>query len=237
MREDGGAMPDLLIAAVRLAAPAAALDALERFYGEDLGLETARNGGRLEVVVGPARLAFEESREGEPFYHFAFLVPGDGFAAARTWLAECTEITGEEKFDFWDALACYGHDPAGNILELIAHRGIGEQFADGRDLLGISEIGLVTPDPVGGAAALRDDLGLEVWSGRPEGALAFVGRKAHTLILCRPGHGWLPTGRPAEPHPVDVTFAGADRTAETRLAGAPHRVATQEPGAQPDVRK
>jgi len=27
---------------------------------------------------------------------------------------------------FWDAQACYFHDPAGNIVEFIAHRGLAE---------------------------------------------------------------------------------------------------------------
>jgi len=40
-------------------------------------------------------------------------------------------------------------------------------------------------------------------------SLAFVGEKARTLILCRAGRPWLPTGRPAEAWPVDVIVAGA----------------------------
>lgn len=193
---------------VTLAAPAARLDDLERFY-RALELPATRAEGRLEVRVGAARLCFRAG-PGEPFYHFALLVPGDGFEAAHAWLAERTEIlpnakTGGTVFDFsfWDALACYCHDPAGNIVELIAHRGIGSTFDGGADLLGISEIGIVTPDP----PALHERLGLQLWSGDLD-SLAFVGRKAHTLILCRPGRGWLPTGRPAEQHPVEVVFAG-----------------------------
>jgi hypothetical protein len=67
------------------------------------------------------------------------------------------------------------------------------------------------------------ELGLELWSGAvpdsPSG-LGFVGRKAHTLILCVPGRGWLPTGRPAEVHPVEVTVSGA-AAGETTLPGGP----------------
>ena len=50
-------------------------------------------------------------------------------------------------------------------------------------------------------------LGLELWSG-DAAQLAFVGAKAHTLILAPPGRGWLPTGRPAEPHAATVTVTG-----------------------------
>ena len=106
-------------------------------------------------------------------------------------------------FDFtnWDAKAVYFHDPAGNIVELIAHRGVGEAGATGAfapsELLGVSEIGLVC-DPPSLAAALERELGLEVWDGtvEGEGRLAFVGAKARTLILCRAGRPWLPTGGP-----------------------------------------
>ena len=159
--------------------------------------------------------------EGDPFYHVALLVPGDRFAAALAWAANRVELlpereSGEAVFDFafWDALACYFHDPAGTIVELIAHRGIGDSGAEGPfradELLGLSEVGIVG-DPPKDAAALEDALGLEVWDGTVEGerSLAFVGEQARTLILCRAGRPWLPTGRPAEAWPVEVVFQGA----------------------------
>ena len=86
--------------------------------------------------------------------------------------------------------ACYFHDPAGNIVELIAHHGVGEAGNTGTfgagELLGVSEVGLVC-DPPSLAEALERELGLEVWDGtvEGEGRLAFVGEKARTLILCR----------------------------------------------------
>ena len=44
-----------------------------------------------------------------------------------------------------------------------------------------------------------------------ENSLGFVGEKGRTLILAPPGRGWLPTGRPAEAHPVELVLelAGA----------------------------
>ena len=134
-------------------------------------------------------------------------------------------------FDNWDATAVYFHDPAGNIVELIAHRGLEENgrtgaFAGG-ELAGFSELGLVGDPPT----LLREleSLGLSLWDGEVEGAnrLAFVGERGRTFILAEPGRGWLPTGRPAEPHPVEaqiesggglpvVTFGPREQDAKTK---------------------
>lgn len=213
-----------------LNAPRDSLNAMRSFYGATLGL--AGDSAALSWQVGSGRLTFVAA-DGAPFYHFAFLVPGNRFAAAAKWLGDRADLlphpdTGrtEFDFDFWNAQACYVHDPAGSIVELIAHRGEAER-TDGEfsaaDLLAISEIGLVTADPADTAGRLRDELGLPLWFGDVTGpsSLAFVGRKAHTLILSRPGRGWLPTGRPAEIHPVDVTLSD-DRAAAADLS--PHRV-------------
>ena len=203
-----------------LGAPAALLPELASFYGDLVGSGPAAPAGGVTVRVGETILELREAA-GSPFYHVAFLVPGDRFDAALAWVREHVELlpdteTGEPVFDFtnWDAKAVYFHDPAGNIVELIAHRGVGEAGVTGAfapsELLGVSEIGLVC-DPPSLAAALEHKLGLEVWDGtvEGEGRLAFVGAKARTLILCRAGRPWLPTGRPAEAHPVEVTLVGS----------------------------
>ena len=197
---------------VGLQAPAGSASVLEEFYAERLGLE----GG---VTIGETRLTFE-SGQGEPFYHFAWLVPGNRFDAALAWISERTQLlpdpeTGEVIFDFanWDALACYFHDPVGNIVELIAHRGIDESSTEGpfsaAELVGLSELGLVG-DKVELAAALHAELDLEQWDGDldHDARLAFVGEKARTFILSPEGRGWLPTGRPAEPHSYEVEVSG-----------------------------
>ncbi len=216
---------DLFIARAELAAPRDGMDALARFYGGALALDCRRERDALTVTTGPAELVFAAG-DGAPFHHFALLVPGDRFDAARDWLGAATPLLDTRPFDFWDAEAAYVHDPAGNIVELIAHRGEAENGAtgafSGAELAGISEVGIVGPDLAAAAAALERELGLELWSGSVDDdatGLGFVGRKAHTLILAGPGRGWLPTGRPAEVHPVAVTIAGGDRTGEVVLPG------------------
>jgi hypothetical protein len=205
---------------VRLDAPAGLLPALASFYEGSLGLPLTRSGGDgLTIEIGKAVVDFRPA-QGSPYYHVALLVPGDRFAAALAWAEERVVLladgeTGETVFDFtnWDARAIYFHDPAGTIVELIAHRGVGEAGATGAfapaELLGISEIGVVG-DPRSLAEVLERELGLEIWDGtvEGEGRLAFVGEKARTLILCRAGRPWLPTGRPAEAHPVEVVVTG-----------------------------
>jgi hypothetical protein len=227
------------ISRLALAAPGDSMAELATFYGGVLGFpRLAADDDVLAFGVGSARLEFHAADgDGRPFYHFAFLVPGDRFAAARGWLETRTTLLPHPDsdsttfdFDFWNAQACYFHDPAGSIVEFIAHRGHAEKpgaagIFSADELAGISEIGIVTSDPSATADTLKREVGIEVWDGGLDGAtsLAFTGRKAHTLIICRPGRGWLPTGRPAESHPVDITLTG-DRDAATDLSPAPCQV-------------
>lgn len=224
---------------ISLQSPQGAAHELRSFYLDRLGLETAE-GNEEDVVtvrIGPEVLRFSRAEPGKaPFYHFAFLVPGNRFEAAFEWLTERVDLlpnqeTGDKHFDFdnWEALACYCLDPVGNIVELIAHRGVREESTDGafagEQLVGFSEVGLVVNDKGEAVAELARDIGLRVWDGdtKDPGGLAFVGERARTLILCRPGRGWLPTGRPAEPHPVGLVIAGP-RDGEVELSGTPHRL-------------
>jgi catechol 2,3-dioxygenase-like lactoylglutathione lyase family enzyme len=219
------------LARVEIEAPGDRLDAVAGWYADVLGLEL----DGASVRIGPDELVLAAAAgEARPFYHFAMLVPGDRFGAAHEWLGARAELlprAGSDEtvfdFSFWDALACYAEDPAGNIVELIAHRGLAERGAGGAfaggELAGISEIGVVLADPSAAAARLERELGLDPWSGDAASGLGFVGRRAHTLIVSRTARGWLPTGRPAEVHPVTVTVSGADG-GEADLSEEGHRI-------------
>jgi hypothetical protein len=199
---------------VVLGGPPKHMDALGDFY-ERLGF--AIEPDRLLFRAGETTIEFDPA-PGAPFYHFAFLVPGDRFDAALAWAGEHADLlpdldTGEVVFDFedWDAWGCYFEDPAGNIVELAAHRGIDENGRDGdfsaSEIVGLSELGLVGDKPA--LAAELEKLGFALWNGTltdPK-RLAFVGERGRTLILAPPGRGWVPTGRPAEIHPVEAVFA------------------------------
>jgi len=189
---------------VTLAGPPAA----SAFYERTLDLPLDGDA----IRIGETALRFEPGDEA-PFYHFALLVPGDRFDAALAWARGRVEILGDV-FDAeaWDARAFYFHDPAGNIVELIAHRGLEENGRAGsfaaEELVGFSELGIVGDPP----ELLRrlEAAGLRMWDGTIDepGRLAFVGEPGRTLILAPRGRGWMPTDRPAEPHPLTVTLAG-----------------------------
>jgi len=180
---------------------------VQGFYGGELRLPLDGDA----IVVGETWLRFDVE-EGGAFYHFAFLVPGDRFGAALEWAQQRVDLLGDVfEFENWDAEAVYFHDPAGSIVELIAHHGFEENGRSGPfsadELLGFSELGIV-----GERKALLRELeteGLELWSGTVDepDRLAFVGEKGRTLILAPPRRGWLPTDRPAEPHPVEYVLA------------------------------
>src|SRR5262249_20318643 len=148
------------------------------------------------------------------YYHFALRLPGGRFAAAYEWLRGRVEVLEDSElhdrifvFDGIRALACYFHDPASNIVELIAYHDLDaepdDRPFDPRELLGVAEIGLVAENTAALEAGLRDEAGIEVWSGTTAegGGFAFAGARGHSLILCPAGRPWLPLRRPAEVHP------------------------------------
>ena len=96
------------------------------------------------------------------------------------------------------------------------------------------ELGLVG-DPVVLARQLAEKLGLALWEGTVEesGRLAFVGDPARTFILAPPGRGWLPTGRAAEPHPVEALIAGR-KNAEVELEDSRYRIRSISGGSPGD---
>ena len=205
------------VAELQIAVDGRARVELMSFYVDVLGFDASDSS---TILVGFSRFVFGES-DGESFYHFAFLLPGDRFDAALDWAYRHVNLlpdpeSGSVIFDFdnWNAIACYFHDPAGNIVELIAHRGLAEASRrgpfDAREILEFSEVGIVCGNTRDLVESLERELGLALWDGTVDEPrrLAFVGERARTLILCPAGRGWLPTGRPAEIHPTRIVLSG-----------------------------
>lgn len=203
-----------------LAAPSGAFELLCEFYATTLALPVAAvAGAEIRIEVGESTLSFAPAGS-DAFYHFALLIPDGRFEAAQEWLAANARLLAEPAgsgttFEFaeWRARASYFHDPAHNIVELIALAGIGGQASrrasfDPREILGVSEFGLVSDDPPMVARRLAR-LGVEQWNGAlAPGRLAFFGERGRTLIVSPTGRGWLPTGQPARPFPARLRLRG-----------------------------
>src|SRR5438552_10325075 len=136
---------------------------LRDFYDAGLGLPLDGE----TIVIGETRLRFR-IEDGGAFYHFALLVPGDRLEPALAWARDRIELLGDV-FDFeaWDARAVYFHDPAGSIVELIAHHGLEQNGRSGafaaEELVGFSELGLVGERRL--LISRLEPLGLELWDG------------------------------------------------------------------------
>jgi hypothetical protein len=222
---------------VKLDVAEARAGAVRRFYAEEMGFAGIRGEGTRPVFeVGTTVLEFRPVGRGRPFYHFALRVPRNRFPAAREWLAEHSELLRDEesgettfRFDNWNADACYALDPCGSIVELIAHHELPEEGSEGTafsadEILGVCELGLVGADTRKMASALVT-LGIPLWDGTVDepGRLAFMGDREGVLILSPEGRGWMPTGRAAEPHPVEALVSG-ERAADATLPGTAHRI-------------
>jgi hypothetical protein len=209
-----------VIEELELLAPRAAMPALEAFYSGRLKLPAQRRGDGLELRVGRTRLRFAPAEgNGEPWYHVALRLPGARFDPAYTWLRERAEVLEDQRgdritvFDRIGAVACYFHDPAMNIMELISFHDLDRSDDDGpfdaRELLGVAEAGVISSDPLAIAGQLRDGAGIEIWWGSAgQGRLGFAGERGHSLILGPSNRPWLPQGRISEAHPLRATIDG-----------------------------
>jgi hypothetical protein len=149
--------------------------------------------------------------------HWALNVPPDRFEEAVAFAAERVELLHDDvPFDAWRARSAYFHDPAGNIVELIAR-----ERAPGSDLfLEVSEVGLPVADVGVAVDFLEFELALPHFSGdRRE--FSAVGDDRGLFIVVPVGRPWLFTDQPAPDHPIAVTVA-AERDAELRVPGSQH---------------
>ena len=191
------------------------LAALSHFYTQVLGLPASEaTAGRLALQAGTTRLTFVQAQpSAQPYYHFAFNIPSQSFAAAETWLRPrgplLADQYGTDVFHStsWNASMVYFLDPAGNILELIARHSLTTTFEPPfgpEHLLCVSEIGVVTED-VDATAQTLAGVGLAEYRGPGSDTFNAIGNEQGLCIVVRRGRVWFPdTGRPAVFAPLDM---------------------------------
>lgn len=196
-----------------------ALPAMKAFYRDTLGLHLTMDRPRaFAVLIGGTELEFH-AHDVTCRYHFALNVPPDSIEDALAWLSARTPILPrgtDQIVDFpnWKARAVYFHDPAGNIVELIARDQLdfhpSGEF-DRYHLAGVSEIGLVVRDMAASVTRVRDEAEEpEYWRGGED----FVALgDVEGLLLWVPADrwDWLPTGEIARTAPVQLWAMSENR--------------------------
>src|SRR5258708_33321028 len=173
----------------------------KQFYVNELGfalLDEASNS--ITLGAGATRLIFEQAEQTlKPFYHFAFNIPENQLASAKTWLAERDVSLSQSHPDdwysvSWNSHAMYFYDPAGNIVEFIArhnlHNGTAGTTFTARDIASASEIGLVVDDVGDTVRTLQATLRVQVYQDMAENfaplgdehGLVIVGKRELTLV-------------------------------------------------------
>ncbi len=217
--EKGAVAPDANRGIAEMSLQTTKLDALYRFYDQQLRLPTTKQGKELTVQAGRTRIVFETvaAERDEPFYHFAFNIPENKLPQARKWQKQRTPLLlrGDQEvihFSRWNAHSVFFEDPAGNILEYIARHDLDNaspgDFSPADDVLYASEIGLVVDDVGETVTTVKQELGLDIYRDK-FGSFASIGDEHALLILVKRNRKWFPNKvRPALAFPVAAAIRG-----------------------------
>jgi catechol 2,3-dioxygenase-like lactoylglutathione lyase family enzyme len=193
--------PEMRIKRLRLVANNLAEQAT--FYRDVLQLPVEEIDSLVRVTAGTSQIEFSPSSDVErPFYHFAFNIPENQLNDAMAWLSPRCPIANIRDttdkvvhFENLNAHSCYFFDPAGNILEFIAHHDVDNGTSipfDASHMLRICEIGIVVPDVAATIDQVAGTLGLTPYRGFTN-TFAPLGDINGVLIVCKKDRIWLPT--------------------------------------------
>ncbi|TCN54634.1 glyoxalase [Flavobacterium circumlabens] len=187
------------------------------FYSHTLGLSILEhNKESVSFQAGNSVLQFTENSKFDSIYHFAFNIPENKLEEAIAWCTDKVALIRIEEqnvianFENWNANAVYFYDNNGNLLEFIArhdlHNSQTEKFSS-KSILNISEIGIVTENPLELGNKLRQEHGLEFFNKNDNSELfAAVGDDEGLLIMVKSNRNWYPTQTPSESNPTAISI-------------------------------
>lgn len=184
----------------------------QAFYTKVLGMELLHAGNdAISLRAGNSRLHFRKDRHTGPV-HFAFIIPGDSYNQAHTWLKQRVELLpfeGNEIIDFpnWNAKSQYFYDEDRNIVEFIARRDVESPWKEPFGPLAIKqigEVGLPAKDLEALYEALNRIKPLPKYSGDFK-RFGSAGDPEGLFILANPDEkDWFPTGDKIAPACLQV---------------------------------
>jgi len=146
----------------------------------------------------------------------AFAIPTNQTKQAKTWLlARVPLIRQGDQDEFtsesWHATSFYFRDPAGHILELIAHHDLPDTRPGpfgGDELLYISEIGMAFANVTRQVESWKTAFGLEPYRNALSEVFAAIGDIHGLFITVQSGRNWFSTSTDA------ATISGRSHNSE-----------------------
>jgi catechol-2,3-dioxygenase len=178
----------------------------------------------ISFQAGFSLLTFQETKEKNPVYHFAFNIPCNKIEEALHWLELKTEIIKADEeteivdFKNWNAKAVYFLDNNGNILELIARSDLknedNKEFTS-NSFISISEMAIVIDNVVKTATDLIQSLNISYFDKqKPAEEFAALGDDNGLLILSKAGRNWFLTDSPSQKHWQKIIIETEERQEE-----------------------
>ncbi len=195
------------------------------FYHQILGFPIIiEEKNFISFQAGFSLLTFQETKEKNPVYHFAFNIPCNKIEEALHWLELKTEIIKADEeteivdFKNWNAKAVYFLDNNGNILELIARSDLknedNKEFTS-NSFISISEMAIVIDNVVKTATDLIQSLNISYFDKqKPAEEFAALGDDNGLLILSKAGRNWFLTDSPSQKHWQKIIIETEEREEE-----------------------
>ena len=201
-------------------------DTLMQYYCGVLELPVQQiEPGKISIAIGNSKIVFTKTNlKEQPFYHFAFNIPGNKFEEALAWIQLRTELLWLNDYkshvaDFknWNAKSFYFTDPCGNIVEFIARFNLQDDVIESfspKHLRNVSEIGAVFPQ----ASFDKDvkdfvkEYNLDYFSKQPPLEYFRAIGDDEGLFICVPeNRNWFATEKPSGIFPLNISFIDKGR--------------------------
>jgi len=185
------------------------------FYQDILGFSIIeKNSKWVTIQAGNSILKFIENSTFDSIYHFAFNIPENKLEEAIEWCKNKVGLIVIEdqnviaNFEAWNANAVYFYDNNGNLLEFISRHDLENASTENfnsKSILNISEIGIVTENPLELGNQLIEKQALEFFSKNNNSEVfSALGDDEGLLIIVKPNRNWYPTQTPSQSNPTEI---------------------------------